>query len=138
MNLEQFNIFKSSPKFNKERYVLGLIAEMEVLDTLREYFEDGTIFPLPGSNQFDFSGKGKKIEFKSRSVYRLTYEDTAIGIQEINKPRSMEGIEDYYYVFKYVNGLYYWKYDSKLFLRQGKINGINHYFIDVREIIKIK
>ena len=95
MNLEQFNVFKSSPKFNIVRYVLGLIAEMEVLDTLREYFEDGTIFPLPGSNQFD-----------------------------------------YYYVFKYVNGLYYWKYDSKLFLRQGKINGIDHYFIDVREIIK--
>ena len=58
MNLEQFNIFKSSPKFNKERYVLGLIAEMEVL---REYFEDGTIFPLPGSNQFDFQEKARKL-----------------------------------------------------------------------------
>ena len=138
MNLEQFNIFKKSPRFNKERYELGLIAEMEVLDTLREYFEDGTIFPLPEGDQFDFTGKDKKIEFKSRSVYRLTYEDTAIGIQKINKSRSMEGIEDHFYVFKYVNGLYYWKYDSKLILRQGKINGINHYFIDVRELIKIK
>ena len=126
MNLEQFNIFKSSPKFNKERYELGLIAEMEVLDTLREYFEDGTILPLPEGDQFDFTGKDKKIEFKSRSVYRLRYDDTAIGIQKIKKSQSMEGIDNHYYVFKYVNGLHYWKYDSKLLLRHGKINGINH------------
>lgn len=83
MNLEQFNNFKSSPKFDKERYELGLITEMGVLDTLRQYFEDGTILPLPEGNQFDFSGKGKEMEFKSRSVCRLTYEDTVIGIQEI-------------------------------------------------------
>ena len=138
MNIEQFNIFKKSPQFNKERYELGRVAELEVLDTSREYFEDGTIFPLPEGDQFDFTGKDKKIEFKSRSVNRLTYEDTAIGVQKINKSRSMEGIENHYYVFKYVNGLYYWKYDSTLFLRQGKINGINHFFIDVRKLIKIK
>ena len=138
MNVEQFNIFKKSPRFNKERYELGLVAELEVLDTLREFFEDGTIFPLSEGHQFDFTGKNKKIEFKSRSVYRLTYEDTAIGVQKINKSRSMEGIEDHYYVFKFVNGLYNWKYDSTLFLRQGKINGINHFFIDVRKLIKIK
>ena len=138
MNIEQFNIFKKSPQFNKERYELGRVAELEVLDTLREYFGDGTIFPLPEGDQFDFTGKDKKIEFKSRSVNRLTYEDTAIGVQKINKSRSMEGIENHYYVFKYVNGLYYWKYDSTLFLRQGKINGINHFFIDVRKLIKIK
>ena len=138
MNIEQFNIFKKSPQFNKEWYELGRVAELEVLDTFREYFEDGTIFPLPEGDQFDFTGKDKKIEFKSRSVNRLTYEDTAIGVQKINKSRSIEGIENHYYVFKYVNGLYYWKYDSTLFLRQGKINGINHFFIDVRKLIKIK
>ena len=138
MNIEQFNIFKKTLKFNKERYELGLIAEIEVLDTLRDYFEDGTIYPLHEGNQFDFFGKDKKIEFKSRSVYRLTYQDTAIGVQKINKSRMTGGIKNHYYVFKNVNGLYYWKYDWKLFLRQGKINKINHFFIDIRELIKIK
>ena len=85
MNLEQFNIFKKSPKFNKERYELGRVAELEVLDTLREYFEDGTIFPLPEGDQFDFTGKDKKIEFKSHSVCRLQYDDTAIGVQKITE-----------------------------------------------------
>ena len=60
MNLEQVNTFKKSPRFNKERYELGLTAEMEVLDTLREYFEDGTIYPLPEGDQFDFTGKTRK------------------------------------------------------------------------------
>lgn len=110
MNLEQFNIFKKSPRFNKERYELGLFAEMEVLDTLREYFEDGTIFPLPEGDPFDFTGKNEKIEFKSRSAYRLQYEDTAIGVQKINKSRLMEGIENHYY------GLYVMDYN------------VNHYY----------
>ena len=109
MNLEQFNITKSFPKFNREWYELGHVAEREVLNTWREYFEDETISPLHEGDQFDFTEKDNEIEFKSRTVNSLNYEDTRkkIGVQEFNKSRLMEGVEEHFYVIKFMNGLYY-------------------------------
>ena len=108
MNPEEFIIFKKNgPKFNKGRYEFGRVAEMEVLGTLQEYFADSSICELPEGNQFDFQGSNKKFELKSRSAYRLTYDDTAIGVGKIQASKSMFGIEDHYYVFKFVNGLFY-------------------------------
>ena len=138
MNPEEFTIFKNNPKFNKDRYELGRVAEMEVIGTLQEYFQDSSICELPEGNQFDFQGLNKKIELKSRSVYRLTYDDTAIGVGKIQASKLIFGIEDHYYVFKFVNGLYYWKYDLATELRLGCIHGIQHYFIPVLNLIKIK
>ena len=138
MNPEEFLDFKKTSRFNLKRYDLGRIAEIETIGTLQEYFEDPSICELPEGNQFDFQGSNKKIELKSRSVYRLTYDDTAIGVGKIQASKSMFGIEDHYYVFKFVNGLYYWKYDPAIDLRLGSINGIQHYFIPVLDLIKIK
>ena len=139
MNPEEFIIFKkNSPKFNKVRYELGRVAEMEVIGTLQEYFADSSICELPEGNQFYFQGSNKKFEIKSRSVYRLTYDDTAIGVGKIQTSKLMFGIEDLYYVFKFVNGLFYWKYDPATDLRLCSLHGIQHYFIPVLNLIKIK
>lgn len=119
------------------QYELGRVAEIEVIDTLKIFFEDPTICPLPEGDLFDFCGKDKRIELKSRSVYRLTYEDTAIGVGKINASKLMHNIIDDYYVFKFVNGLYYWKYSPNSSLRLGSINGTQHYFIPVTDLIKI-
>ena len=138
MNPEEFLIFKDSPKFNKLRYELGRVCELEVIETLQEFFKDPSISPLPEGDSFDFYGKDKKIELKSRSVYRLTYEDTAIGLTKIHHSKSMYGFEDHYYVFKFVNDLYYWKFTPNCLLRKGSIHGIPHYFIPVLNLINIK
>ena len=138
MNPEEFLLFKNSPRFNKARYKLGRVAEIEVIDILKKYFDDPSINPQPEGDMFDFCGKNKKIELKSRSVYRLTYDDTAIGMGKIHQSQLMYGCEDHYYVFKFVNGLYYWQYNPDSLLRLGSINGIQHYFIPVADLIKIK
>lgn len=138
MNPEEFLIFKNSPKFNKARYEIGRVAEIEIIDTLKKYFDDPSICPLPEGDIFDFCGRKKKIELKSRSVYRLTYDDTAIGMGKIHKSKLMYGFEDHYYVFKFINGLYYWRYNPDSPLRLGSLHGVQHYFIPVGDLIKIK
>ena len=135
MNPEQFKIFRKTSNFNKELYDLGRIAEIEVLEKLRIFFNDESINHLTEGHSFDYLGKNKYIELKSRRVNRLTYEDTAIGIKKINLAK--EGIDDYYFVFKYINGLFYWKYNKDQELRKGMLNNISHYFIPVNILIKI-
>ena len=73
---------------------------------------------------------------KSRRVYRLTYKDTAIGVKKIETALA-DKTRDYYFVFKFVNGLYYWKFDSSIQLRMGMLNNILHYFIPVNILTKI-
>jgi hypothetical protein len=74
---------------------------------------------------------------KSRSVYRFTYEDTAIGVGKINKALADQS-NNHYFVFKFVNGLFYMKLDKTIELRLGKINNIDHYFIKVRDLTEIE
>lgn len=137
MNPEQFARFKKTPQFNKKLYDLGRIAEVEVLDTLKVFFNDKSIIPLPEGHSFDFEGVNKYIELKSRRVYRLAYEDTAIGRTKIHKALADKS-RDYYFVFKFINGLYYVKLDETVQLRLGDIKGISHYFISVSILTKIE
>jgi hypothetical protein len=137
MNPEQFARFRKTPKFNEKLYNIGRVAEAEVLDKLRVYFDDELIHALPEGDSFDFVGTYKYIELKSRSVYRFTYEDTAIGVGKINKALADQS-NNYYFVFKFVNGLFYIKLDKTIELRLGKINNIDHYFIKVRDLTEIE
>lgn len=136
MNPIQFEKFRKTPQFNKQLYDLGRVAEVEIFDKLKTFFDDDTIFQLPEGNQFDYEGINKKIELKSRRIYRLTYADTAIGIKKIETALK-DKTRDYYFVFKFVNGLYYWKFDYSIQLRMGMLNNILHYFIPVNILIKI-
>lgn len=137
MNPEQFALFRKTPKFNEKLYNIGRVAEVEVLEKLQLFFDDDSIKPLPEGNSFDFTGVNKLIELKSRRVYKLTYDDTAIGVTKIHKALA-DTTKDYYFVFKFINGLYYTKIDSTVQLRLGMINNIQHYFINVNILTKIE
>jgi hypothetical protein len=137
MNPEQFARFRKTPKFNEKLYNMGRVAEAEVLDKLRVFFDDEFIQPLPEGNSFDFIGTSKYIELKSRRVYRFTYEDTAIGVGKIQKALA-DPSNNYYFVFKFVNGLFYLKLDKTIELRLGRINNIEHYFIKVKDLTEIE
>ena len=133
-----FENFKNSVKFNKERYDLGIKAEKEQLTTLRQFFKDYTILALPDGSHFDFVGNDLLIELKSRRCNRLTYSDTAIGVQKILYAKQCH--ENVYFVFQFNNGLYYWKYDPTVELRMGVIStsGIPHWFIPVEKLTPLK
>ena len=128
---KNFETFKQSPKFNKERYTLGVKAEEEQLHTLRQFFNDDSIIPLPEGSTFDFQGTNKLIELKSRRCKRTAFPDTAIGVPKISYAKQCK--EVVYFVFKYTDGLYYWKYDKNIQLRLGAIStsGIPHWFIPI-------
>lgn len=136
MNPEQFARFRKSHQFNEKLYNIGRVAEAEVIDKLRTYFDDEFLHALPEGDTFDFIGTTKFIELKSRTVYRFTYEDTAIGVKKIEKALA-DTQNDYYFVFKFVNGLFYIKLDKTVPLRLGKINNIEHYFISVKQLTEI-
>ena len=133
-----FENFKNSVKFNKERYDLGIKAEIEQLTTLQQFFKDDTIIPLPEGSHFDFEGNNLLIELKSRRCNRLTFCDTAIGVQKILYAKECH--ENVYFVFQFNNGLYYWKYDPTVELRMGVISssGIPHWFIPVEKLTPLK
>lgn len=137
MNPEDFLRFRKTSRFNEKLYQIGRVAEIEVLDKLKDFFDDESIRERPEGDTFDFEGANKFIELKSRRVYRLTYEDTAIGIRKVEKALA-DPSSDYYFVFKFINGLYYIKMDSTVQLRKGLIKNIPHYFISVSILSKIE
>lgn len=131
--MNSFESFKKSKSFKTELYNLGVLEEKLILPHLKTYFMDDTIIHLPEGHPFDFKGKHKIIELKTRTVASTTFKDTAIGINKINYAKNYSG--DSYFVFKFTDSIYYWKYDSKLKLREFEISGVLHYFIPMNELI---
>ena len=136
-SFKNFEAFRQSPKFNSVLYKRGTEQEIILLPTLRTFFQDDTLEPLPDGSHFDFKGKNKFVELKSRSCNRLTYQDTAIGVDKIDYAETLFlGGSKVYFVFQYTDGLYFWEYDpiQKLkLLRYGRIppKGIPHWFVPV-------
>lgn len=128
--MKNFQEFKTTKSFHTEQYERGLVEELMILPLLRTFFRDESIDLLEEGFTFDFYGKEKVIEFKSRTNSSRDYNDTAIGA---NKIRSADTLHKkgliVYFVFKFTDGVFYWKYDPTIALREYPINKINHYFI---------
>lgn len=143
-SFKNFETFKQSSKFNVEQYKMGFLAEINLLPTLRTFFRDESIEPLSAGSRFDFQGKNKYIELKSRNCNRLTYKDTAIGVEKINYAETLLLLgAKVYFVFQFTDGLYFWEYESiqkQTILRYGKIptSGIPHWFIPGNKLTPLK
>ena len=83
MNFHNFNKFKKSVKFNATTYAYGVKEENKLLIPLQQYFDDITIKPLPDGSIFDYRGKGKYIELKSRTFCKDKYDTTCISVCKI-------------------------------------------------------
>ena len=135
MLYNNFENIKKSVRFNKDLYEYGREQERKVIDTLKVFFNDVGIIDLPEGYTFDFIGNNKLIELKSRQNNRLQYSDTAIGMNKIKEAKNYTG--EVFFVFKFLDGLYYWKYDPMVKLRKGYINITLHYFIPVDALMPI-
>ena len=87
-----------------------LQKEIELLPMLKTYFNDETINRLGKNNVFDYIGNNKYIKLKSRSNNCNKYPTTMRGYNKIIKAPTL--IEDVYFVFCFIDYLYYYKYDK--------------------------
>jgi len=103
----------------KKDYTFGLKKEIELLPTIRKFFNDETIIKLDDYNIFDFKGDNKYIELKSRNCNYNKYPTTMIGYNKIKK--ALELNEDIYFIFNFTDGIYYFKFDKNIQLevKQG-------------------
>ena len=104
--------------FNKD-YNIGLKYEIALLPILKSFFNDITIHQLDRFNTFDYKGENKYIELKVRNCSHNKYETTMMGLNKIEKARFIK--EEVFFVFKFTDGLYYYKFkrSDKLILDKG-------------------
>ena len=138
MCFTDFESFKKTVHFNKNNYEFGTSAESEVLGIIQTFFNDPTIIPLEDGADFDYIGDHKLVELKTRRCNRLAFNDTCIGVCKIERARKLCHKYDIYFVFKFLNGIWYHKFDPKEELLMGMINHKQHYFISTKTLIKIE
>lgn len=131
-----FETFRKTDKFNEKNYQFGVTQEIKLLNTLRIFFRDNAIQRLPEGNAFDYFGNNKIIELKTRRYKRLAFKDTCIPKNKIDYANYMTE-KDVFFIFNFIDGIYFWKYDRKLELRRDFIFDKEHLFIPVVLLKKI-
>ena len=102
-------------------YIVGRASEEKYLPCLQNAFNDETLSHTKcKSHIFDYIGNNKYIELKTRSFEHTKYPDTMIGLNKI-KYAQVNPDKEFYFVYAFTDGLYYYKYnpDDKLNYRKG-------------------
>ena len=118
--------------FSKD-YNKGKADELEVLPILQKYFDDEsiTICSNPYS-QFDYvSQQNRCIELKSRNCKSSNYSTTMIGV---NKLYNLDANIDYYFCFKFTDGIYLIKYNQNFGKYETRIAGRSDRGTDERKM----
>jgi hypothetical protein len=105
----------------KSDYIVGRQNEITHISNLQKAFNDPNLKHTERKTDiFDFYSENKFVELKSRNFEHNKYPDTMIGINKINYAKANPERE-YYFVFSFTDGLYYWKYndEDKLNYRKG-------------------
>ena len=127
----------------KQDYKTGKEAEEIILPIIKTYFNKDIKPTLKKNDKYDFySDDGYFYELKNRNNKYNTFNTTLIGINKITNNNII-------FLFKFIDGLYFIKYNKKLFdtfeknlfIRNKRIDfkdQIKEYlFIPISELIKI-
>ena len=95
-------------------FELGTTTEINILSIIQKHFNDITIVrSLDRYANFDYTNnRDILIELKTRSNEHNKYEDTLISVVKINKAKLLCKTQSIYFFFKFIDGLYYWKYNK--------------------------
>jgi hypothetical protein len=105
------------PNFHNKDYIIGREEELNVLPILKDFFQDTDLLHSHDRYaSFDFYSPTKKIEFKRRYCKMNKYPDLMIGESKISKARLDTSGTEYYFVFKFDDGIFYWKFDPNIYL----------------------
>tara|TARA_R110000868_G_scaffold324244_1_gene585130 strand:- start:630 stop:1040 length:411 start_codon:yes stop_codon:yes gene_type:complete len=93
----------------------GDLNEIELTPTLQKFFNDDTLEKVKETfGVIDFIGEKVYCELKSRRINHNQYPTCLIGCNKIKV--FQQKTTDCYIVYKYLDGLFYIKYDDELFL----------------------
>ena len=99
----------------------GESSEISLLPVLKKYFNDDTIIRTNKYDNFDYTNNNNiLIELKTRTNALNKYEDTMINIAKVNKCKKLSKTNEIYFMFKFTDGVYYWKYNNEDKLTQRK------------------
>ena len=93
---------------------MGLASEKTVIPAI-ESITNTNLIHLGGYNTMDYTNEAKTVyvELKTRRINRKAYATTIVGLNKVafcNDPTK-----SYYFCFAFSDGLFYIKYDHKLF-----------------------
>lgn len=88
----------------------GLKAESDLYETLKQKF-DRDIVRTGKYDRFDYQSKNCKIELKDRNNYKNKYSTTMVGLNKVDICLAHPDL-DYYFVFNFIDGPYYWKFNK--------------------------
>lgn len=89
----------------------GKCREEELESIIRKKWGDDLKKTKSKYNYFDFYGKNKMVELKSRKCFYSDYPDIMIGVNKI-KFASDKIDRLSIFVFEYNDGIWYWEYDE--------------------------
>jgi len=92
----------------KKDLALGLSNEVLLKKDIEKV--TGPLKHTPQYHVFDYYNNTCYVELKTRNCDLKKYDTTMIGMNKINKCNKCN---NYYFFFKFNDGLYYWKYDFK-------------------------
>ena len=92
---------------------LGESSELSLLPVLKKYFNDDNIIRTNRYDTFDYTNNNNiLIELKTRTNTKDKYEDTMINIAKVNKCKKLSKTNEIYFMFKFIDGVYFWKYNT--------------------------
>lgn len=95
----------------KQDYHLGKTNELQLLDQIRNYFNDNSINTCLGKYcKYDFESNTAIFEVKSRQIDMRRFNTTLIAFDKIIKTDKTQ-----YFIFSFLDKLTYIKYDADLF-----------------------
>jgi hypothetical protein len=98
--------------FNSD-YLVGRASEEKYLPSLQKALNDNSLTHTKyKSDIFDYKGENKYAELKTRTFEKNKYPDTMVGLNKIEYAKQNPDTE-FYFVFAFTDGLYYWKYNEE-------------------------
>ena len=121
----------------EKRYLEGLKNEKLILPKLEIYFS----LKLKHTDRydiFDFYDENNYFELKSRNCLSYQYDDLMMNINKINKGIDyINHNKNVYYVFKFSDGIFYYKQTLNDNFDKRKYLNTMYYFIPTKLLLKI-
>ena len=120
-------------------YLLGLQNEIKLKPILEKYFK----LELQHNDRyclFDFQDKKEKnyIELKCRNCYSYTYNDLMMNLNKWNEGyKYMNFDKNVYYVFKFDDGIFYYKQQFEDNFNIKTYNNKEYIYIPTDKLLKI-
>ena len=99
-------------------YSYGHASEIQLADLMLKTFD-----VIPSKKKyaiFDYEGESALVELKTRRIKSTDYDDYMIGGNKLDYALTSE--KKAYFVYKFLDGVFYWQYDPSVYLRSD-ING---------------